>query len=79
MPLDCPAENEALWSVDEIAVFHNIPTVTAWEAIRLYESANEEEVSKLTITEAKTKFGIYPEFRADEGGTFVQRAEGDQW
>ena len=47
-------------------VTHDIPTVTAWEAIRLYESANEEEVSKLTITEAKTKFGIYPEFRADE-------------
>ena len=48
-------------------VTHDIPTVTAWDAIKaLRKSANEEEVSKLTITEAKTKFGIYPEFRADE-------------
>jgi hypothetical protein len=45
---------------------HRIPRTTAWEAIKLYESASEEEMAKLTITEAKMKFGIYPEFQPSE-------------
>ena len=45
---------------------HHIPRTTAWEAIKLYESASEEEMAKLTITEAKMKFGIYPEFQPSE-------------
>jgi hypothetical protein len=45
---------------------HDIARMTAWEAIRLHESATEEEIAELTITEAKTKFGIYPEFAPDE-------------
>ena len=38
---------------------HGIPRTTAWEAIRLFESATEEEMSTLTIMEAKIKYGIY--------------------
>ncbi len=45
---------------------HGIPKMTAWEAIRLYESAPEKEVAKLTIMEAKMKFGIYAEFMLDD-------------
>ena len=45
---------------------HEIPRTTAWEAIRLFESASEEEISQLTITEAKVKFGIYSEFMLDD-------------
>ena len=45
---------------------HEIPRTTAWEAIRLFESATEEEVAELTITEAKIRYGIYPEFILDE-------------
>jgi len=45
---------------------YNIPRQTAWEAIRLFESATEEDISQLTITEAKIKFGIYSEFMLDD-------------
>ena len=45
---------------------HNIPSTTAWEAIKLFEAASEEEVAELPITEAKIKYGIYPEFMLDE-------------
>ena len=45
---------------------HDIPRMTAWEAIKLYESASEEDVAKLTITEAKVKYGIYQEFMSDD-------------
>jgi hypothetical protein len=45
---------------------HNIPRQTAWEAIKLYESATEDEVAELTITDAKIKFGIYQEFMIDD-------------
>ena len=45
---------------------HNIPRMTAWEAIRLYESASEEEVAELTITEAKLRYSIYSEFMLDD-------------
>ena len=61
-------------------VKHDIPRMTAWEAIKLYESASEEEVAKLTITEAKVKFGIYPEFMVDDepnSQTTAARQEGD--
>jgi len=41
---------------------NRIPRMTAWEAVKLYRSASEEDVAMLTISEAKVKFGIYPEF-----------------
>jgi hypothetical protein len=60
---------------------HGIPTTTAWEAIKLYEAATEEEVSLLTISEAKARFGIYPEFapqdESDESKTPRQFSEED--
>jgi hypothetical protein len=40
--------------------------MTAWEAIKLYESATEKEIATLTIAEAKMQFGIYPEFAPQE-------------
>jgi hypothetical protein len=46
---------------------HNISRQAAWEAIRLYESASEEEVAGLTITEAKLRYSIYSEFMLDDG------------
>ena len=58
---------------------HGIPRTTAWEAIRLFESASEEEVSLLTIREAKIKYGIYPEFMVEdeaEQETAATRANG---
>lgn len=45
---------------------HAIPRTTAWEAIKLFEAATEEEISQLTITEAKIKYGIYSEFMIDD-------------
>ena len=45
---------------------YNIPRQTAWEAIRLFESATEEEISQLTITEAKVKYGVYSEFMVED-------------
>lgn len=45
---------------------HRIPRTTAWEAVKLYESASEEELAELTINEAKVKFGIYREFMPEE-------------
>ena len=45
---------------------NGIARMSAWEAIRLYESATEEEVSELTLSEAKIKFGIYQEFMPEE-------------
>ena len=58
---------------------HDIPRMTAWEAIQLFQAASEEEVSLLTITEAKIRYGIYPEFMPDEGEppTTAARLEGD--
>lgn len=50
---------------------HGIPRMTAWEAIKLYQSATEAEVAKLTITEAKMKFGIYPEFMPEDEDTLA--------
>ena len=48
---------------------HNIPAVTAWEAIKLYEAVkSEEELEGLTATEAKIKYGIYPELEEKEKG-----------
>jgi hypothetical protein len=58
---------------------HGIPRMTAWEAIKLYESASEEEIATLTITEAKVKFGIYPEFmpkEEEETATVAARSAG---
>lgn len=41
---------------------HDIPRVSAWEAIRLYEECpSEKDLEGLSITEAKVKFGIYQE------------------
>jgi hypothetical protein len=45
---------------------HDIPRTTAWEAIKLFESVSEAEVSTMTITEAKARYGIYPEFMPDD-------------
>jgi len=45
---------------------HDIPRMTAWEAIQLFQAASEEEVALLTITEAKVKYGIYQEFMSDD-------------
>ncbi len=61
---------------------HRIPRTTAWEVTKLYESASEEDVSKLTITEAKVKFGIYPEFMPaeenEEAATVAARSAGTE-
>jgi hypothetical protein len=45
---------------------HEISRTIAWEAIRLFEAATEDEVAELTISEAKIRYGIYPEFMLDE-------------
>lgn len=45
---------------------YNIPRQTAWEAIKLFEAATEEEISQLTIMEAKIKYGVYSEFMVDD-------------
>jgi len=48
---------------------HDIPPVTAWEAIKLFEAVeSEEELAGLTATEAKIKYGIYPELEEKEKG-----------
>ncbi len=59
---------------------HGIPTTTAWEAIKLYGAASEEEVGAMTISEAKARYGIYPEFMPDEADkqTDVARDMGSQ-
>jgi hypothetical protein len=56
-----------------------IPTTTAWEAIKLFEAASEEEVAAMTISEAKIRYGIYPEFMPDEDEPppTAARLEGD--
>jgi len=45
---------------------YKISRTTAWEAIKLFESATEEEISQLTITDAKIKYGVYSEFMVDD-------------
>ncbi len=45
---------------------NKIPRSTAWESIRLFQAASEEDVATLTITEAKIKFDIYAELMPDE-------------
>ncbi len=41
---------------------NNIPERTAWEAIKLYEAVKDEsDLEGLSPTEAKVKFGVYPE------------------
>jgi len=48
---------------------HGIPKMTAWEAIKLYEAVkSEEELEGLTATEAKIRYGIYPELEEKEKG-----------
>ena len=59
---------------------HGIPTTTAWEAIKLFEAASEEDVAAMTISEAKARYGIYPEFMPDDESnsqTAAARQEGD--
>lgn len=47
---------------------NKIPRSTAWESIRLFQAASEEDLAELTITEAKVQFSIYPELMPPSGG-----------